>query len=219
MAHSFLVSIVLLLTLAAPAAAQDEADLKYFFEGRLVTLRVDMPGTKDGVNVHPEFRRSIDYGRYRDDLRRFGIAIRAGETVMVTLVKVKNDLIEFQLGGGGFGTFFDDTDTSVYIPHVEKSDRERYLEKRVREEDDRNRRRQLQRELGRLRDRRERENRRIWIDRERLSERKRERVADQRLNGGSRFNLRYQGRVPFGMSPEDIMTALSEYVEFGDRRR
>lgn len=214
MANTVLVSTVLLLTLAAPAAAQNESDLKYFFEGRLVTVRIDMPGTKDGVNVYPEVRRSIDLNRYRGDLRQYGPALRAGDTAMVTLVKVKDDLIEFQLGGGGFGTFLDNTDTSAYIPLVAKSDRERFLETRVREEDNRGRRRQLQRELDGLRDYRERENRRIWAARERLSELKRERVAYSRMNGGSRFNLRYVRRVPFGVTPEDIMAALAEFVDF-----
>jgi len=43
---------------------------------------------------------------------------------------------------------------------------------------------------------RERENRRIAVERERLSEAKAERIAERRLRGGSRFNLRYDERVP-----------------------
>ena len=35
-----------------------------------------------------------------------------------------------------------------------------------------------------------------------------------RINGGSRFNLRYVRRVPFGVTPEDIMAALAEFVDF-----
>ena len=46
---------------------------------------------------------------------------------------------------------------------------------------------------------RDRENRRIAVERERLSEAKRIRIAEQRLRGGSRFNLRYDDRVPAGM--------------------
>ena len=73
----------------------------------------------------------------------------------------------------------------------------------------------MQRELDELRERRERENRRIQIERERAEELKRARVADERLRGGSRFNLRYDGNVPSGMRPEDVMAALAEYVDFG----
>src|SRR3954470_17340767 len=92
----------LLLAMAAPAAAQNEAALKSYFEGRRVTLRIDMPGTSDGVDVHADARRAIDFGKYKEDLKRYGTALRSGDAVTVTLVKQKNDLIEFQLGGGGF---------------------------------------------------------------------------------------------------------------------
>ena len=53
-----------------------------------------------------------------------------------------------------------------------------------------------------MRDRRERENRRIAAERERQSEAKRVRIAEQRLRGGSRFNLRYDDRVPDGIRPQ-----------------
>ena len=36
----------------------------------------------------------------------------------------------------------------------------------------------------------------------------------ERLKGGSRFNLRYSGSVPSGIRPEEIMSALAEYVDF-----
>ena len=208
---------VLLLVLAAPAAAQSEEALKSFFEGKRVTLRMDMPGTSDGVDVRADAKRAIDFGKYKDTLKRYGTAIRSGETVPVTLVKVKKDLIEVQLGGGGFGTFGDDTNTSASLPLVEKSGREKDLEKRIKDEDDRDRRRRLERDLDDLRDRRESENRRIMVERERIEERKRERIAEERLRGGSRFNLRYDDRVPAGMRPEDMMAALAEYVDFGGR--
>jgi hypothetical protein len=205
----------LVFALAAPAVAQDEEALRSVFEGKRVTLRIDMPGTSDGVNVRPDSRRPVDFGEYRNDLRKYGTAIRAGESVTVTLVKLKGDHIEFQLGGGGFGTFWDDTSTSVYIPLVEKGQREKDLEHRINEEDDRRRRRELERELDDLRGRRESENRRILAARARAEERKRDRIAAERLSGGSRFNLKYEGSVPPGIRPDEIMAALSEFVDFG----
>src|SRR3954454_10929461 len=214
MLHRVLVPTIL-LALAAPAAAQTEGALKEYFEGRRVTLKMDMPGASDGVDVHADAKRAVDMGRYRNDLKRYGTAIRDGDTVTVTLVKVKKDLIEFQLAGGGYGTFGDDTSTSADLPYVEKSNKEKDLEKRIKDEDDRDRRRRLESELDELRDRRERENRRIMAERERVEERKRERIAEERLRGGSRFNLRYDDRVPAGMRPEDMMAALAEYVDFG----
>ena len=101
------------LAIGAPAAAQDETALKAAFEGKRVTLRIDMPGSSEGVDVHHKGDSTIDYPHYRNDLKRYGTAIRAGDAVTVTLVKVKKDLIEFHLAGGGFGTFSDDTSTSA----------------------------------------------------------------------------------------------------------
>lgn len=207
-------AVVTLLALALPAAAQDEAALRSAFEGKRVTLRIDMPGTSDGVDVQGDARRALDYKEYGDRLKRYGTAIRAGESATVTLVKIKKDLIELQLAGGGFGTFGDDTSTSVSIPDARKTQREKDLERRVDDENDRERRRALQRELDDLRDRRERENRRIAAERDRLSEAKRIRIAEQRLRGGSRFNLRYDDRVPEGIRPQDLVAALGEYVDF-----
>lgn len=211
---------LLLSTLAVPlvAANRNHLLLKDIFEGRRVTVRIDMPATKDGINVHVDDRRPLDVNEYRDDLRRYGVAIRDGESAVVTLVKVKDDLIEFQLDGGGYGTFFDDTDTSADIPYLGKSEREKTLERRIREETDRDRRRQMERELDALRDRRERENRRIRVERERLADYKRDRLAFKRLHAGSRFNIRYRDRVPADIRPEDIMAALGEYVEFDNGR-
>ncbi len=213
-------TIVLSSILAVPVvAARDYTYLKDIFEGRRVTVRIDMPATSDGVNVHVDSRRGLDLNEYRNNLRRYGVAIREGESAMVTFVKVKSDLIEFQLGGGGYGTFFDDTDTSADIPYIGKSDRERSLERRIKDETDRNRRRQLERELDVLRDRRERENHYIRIERERISEYKQERLAFRRLQAGSRFNIRYRDRVPYDLRAEDVMDALAEYVDFDGRRR
>jgi hypothetical protein len=200
---------------ATPAFAQNESSLKSFFEGRRVTVTIDMPGTSDGVDVEADARQPIDYSKYRDNLKRYGTALRAGESVTVTLVKMKKDLIEFQLGGGGFGTFGDDTSTSVNMPDVKKSEREKELERLVKDEDDRDRRRRFERELDGLRDRRERENRRIAIERERAEDDKKERIAERRLRGGSRFNLRYDEHVPDGIRPEDVMAVLGDYVDFG----
>jgi hypothetical protein len=209
------VSVMTTCALASPAAAQDENALKAAFEGHRVTVRIDMPGTSDGVDVKPESRRGVDLGGYQNNLKRYGIAIHAGESATVTQVKVKKDLIEFHLGGGGFGTFGDDTSTTVNMPHMDKTSREKDLEKLIKDEPDRDRRSRYERELDDLRDRRERENRRIDIEKERAEQVKRERLAENRLRGGSRFNIRYEDRVPAGMRPQDVIAALAEYVDFG----
>ncbi len=203
-----------ILTLAAPVAAQGEDALRRTLEGKRVTVKIDMPGTAEGVDVAADSRQPIDYRDHGDRLKRYGTSIPAGASSTVTLVKVKKDLIEFQLSGGGFGTFADDTSTSVNMPLKEKTSREKDLEKRIKDETDSRRKRKLEDELDDLRDRRDRENRRIDVERVVAEERKKERIAAQRLRGGSRFNLRYEKAVPSGIRPEEVMAALAEYVDF-----
>lgn len=203
------------LAVSRPAAAQTEGALKSYFEGRRVTVRIDMPGTQEGVDIHADARRAFDMDDYRSNIRKYGVALRAGQSTTVTLVKVKNDLIEFQLDGGGYGTFGDDTSTSVHLSRVEKSEREKDLEHRIRDEDDRDKRRRMEHELDELRDKRERENRHIEAEEQRLEAQKAFTIAERRLHGGSRFNIRYDDRVPPGMRPQDVEAVLAEYVDFG----
>jgi hypothetical protein len=211
-------TLAVLFACGTLASAQDEAALKAAFERQRVTVRIDMPGADDGVDVRVQTgivsNINLDLPRYRNDLKRYGTAIHAGDSAMVTQVKVKKDIIEFQLDGGGFGTFGDNTSTSSNIPLVEKTAREKTLENQLKTEKDADKRRSMQSELDRLRDRREFENRRIRAERERDEEIKRERVAADRLRGGSRFNIRYKDRVPPGVHVEDVRTALAEFVDF-----
>jgi hypothetical protein len=200
------------LVLSAPEAAQNEAALRAYFEGKAVTLLVDMPGTNDGVDVAAD--RRMDARDYGERLKRFGAALRAGDRPVITLVKVKKDLIEFQLAGGGYGTFGDDTSTSVDIPFVEKSDYEKDLEKQLKDEKDAAKKRAIERDLQNLRQYRERENRRITAEREMIADYKQRLLALRRQQGGSRFNIRYAKAVPAGVSPEDVMAALKDVVDF-----
>jgi hypothetical protein len=204
----------LLTTFAASVAAQDETALKSYFEGRRITLRLDMPGSADGVDLQVDPPKSLDYKKYRENLKRYGIAINYGDSSRVTFIKLKGNRIEFQIGGGGFGTFSDDTSTSSDIRLLEQTEREKTLEKRVKDETDKHRKRALERELNDLRDRRERENRILRAESDRIEEAKRERIAEKRMQGGSRFNLRWSSKVPASIKPEDIEKALVEYVDF-----
>jgi hypothetical protein len=207
----------LLTTCAASVAAQDETALKSYFEGRRITLRMDMPGSADGVDLQVDPPKSLDYKKYRENLKRYGIAINYGDSSRVTFIKVKGNRIEVQIGGGGFGTFGDDTSTSSNIRLLEQTEREKTLETRVKDETDKHRKRALQRELNDLRDRRESENRILRAESDRIEEAKRQRIAEKRLQGGSRFNLRWSPKVPATIKPEDIEKALVEYVDFHNR--
>jgi hypothetical protein len=199
---------------AVPAFAQSEAELRDFFEGKSVRVKIDMPATQQGIDVHADARRPINFEEYSARLKSTGIAIRTGDAVLVTRVRLKEKLIEFQLAGGGYGTFGDDTSGTVSTPSTPKSNREKDLERQVKSEPDAERKRRLQRELDDLRADRRREDSRNQASAAAASEAKKMRIADTRLHSGSRFNIRYQTGVPPGLGPDGIMRALAEYVEF-----
>jgi hypothetical protein len=202
------------LLVASPAFAQSEAALKEFFEGKRVIVKMDMPASQNGVDVYADARRAMNFEDYSTRLKAVGVAIRTGDAVMITKIKIKDKLVEFQLGGGGYGTAGDDTDSSVYVPGTPKTSREKALEHDVKSEADAARRRRLQSELNDLRREREREDQRNRAISAAATEEKKRRIAEQRLHAGSRFNIRYQGPVPAELTPGGVMAALDDFVEF-----
>jgi hypothetical protein len=209
----FLLPVCLVAVFAAPARAQSEPELRDFFEGKSVVVKIDMPATQEGIDLYPDAKRAIDFAQYSARLKSTGVAIRNGESVMITKIRLKEKLIEFQLAGGGYGTFGDDTG-SVSAVTVPKSNREKDLEKLVKSETDRDRQRRLQRELDDLRSDRAREDARNKSVAATAEEAKKARIATTRLHGGSRFNIRYTEGVPRGLSADGVMRALAEYVDF-----
>jgi len=199
---------------ALPARAQSEVELKDFFEGKSVRVKIDMPATQQGIDVYPDARRAINFDEYSARVKASGISIKSGDSVAVTRVRLKDKVIEFQLAGGGYGTFGDDTSGSAYSGSTPKSNREKDLEGLVKNEKDAARKKQLQRELDDLRNARQREDSRNQAASAAASEAKKTRVADSRLHSGSRFNIRYPDGIPPGLRPEGIMRALAEYVDF-----
>jgi hypothetical protein len=208
-----LLPVCLVAVTCVPAYAQSEPELRDFFEGKSVIVKLDMPATQEGIDVYPDARRAIDFAQYSARLKAAGIAIRNGESVLITRIRVKEKLIEFQLAGGGFGTFGDDTG-SVYTAPVPKSNREKDLERLVKAETDAAGKRRLQRELDDLRSERAREDSRNKVAASAAEEAKKARIATTRLHSGSRFNIRYQEGVPRGLGADGVMRALAEYVEF-----
>ncbi len=212
-------AVVGMVTLvAAPllGAEHDAAEtaLKRFFEGRSVVVRLDMPATSAGIDVYPEREDPLEFGKVADHLRGSGAALHEGDRITVTRVKVKDDLIEFQLGAGGFNSFKDGS-SSVSVPGAPKSSREKELERRLREETDSHRRRELQRDIDELRRDREEEDRRNRAIAEATNELRRERDRRRALEMGSRFNLRFDRDVPPAyLTPEGVMRGLSRYVDF-----
>ncbi len=216
------VAIVLLcaVTLAPlPAKAQGggQSALQNYFVGRQVKLQIDMPGTQQGVDLRMDRDDPMDWKAYSNRLKQFGPAIRSGDRSTITTLVVKKNLIEFQLDGGGFGTFWDDSSTTVTPYHVDKSSYEKQLENDIRNTSDPQRKRDLQRELDRVRDRREREQRADDRAAQIASQLKAQQVADKRTRGGSRFNLRWTGNIPHDqLTPDAVMKLLEDYIDFGD---
>lgn len=211
----FLVAALLAVGVV-PLQAQSEGALRGYFEGQTVRLQIDMPGTEQGVDVYPGTRHPVDFPKHASRLKTFGTAIRRGDELQVTKVKVKNDLIEFQLGGGGFGTFGDDDSPSVSVSSTPKSTREKNLEKDLQRATDATAKRHLREELDDLRRDREREDARNRAAASQAEVIKAATIRQRRLEGGSRFNLRFANTVPSeALSPDWIMQALAEYVDFG----
>ncbi len=190
--------------------------LQDYFVGKQVTLQIDMPGTQKGVDLRMDRDDPMDWKQYSSRLKEFGPAIRSGDRSTITTIVVKKNLIEFQLDGGGFGTFWDDDSTTVTPYHVDKSNYEKQLERDIRDTSDPQRRRDLQRELDRVRSRREREQRADDRAAQIASQMKTQQVADRRTRGGSRFNLRWDGSIPQDqLTPDAVMKLLEGYVDFG----
>ncbi|MGH7498630.1 MAG: hypothetical protein ACREL3_07255 [Gemmatimonadales bacterium] len=203
------------LALTPRLSAQSEAALKQAFEGRTVTVKIAMPGTEDGIDIYPANNPSIDYPRYADRLKDNGTAVRSGESVMVTKIKVKSKLIEFQLGGGGYGTMGDETSSGVSVSSAPKTKREKNLEAELKRETDPDKKRAMKEELDDLQKDREREDSRNRAAVADAEETKKQTIRQRRLEGGSRFNLRFKDKVPASaLAPEAVRAALADYMWF-----
>jgi hypothetical protein len=209
--------LLTILLLAPPPAlrAQSEAALKEAFEGRSVQVKIAMPGTDDGVDIYPGTAKPLDYSRHASRLKENGTAIKAGDQAMVTKIKVKTKLIEFQLDGGGYGTMGDETSSTVPVAATPKSKHEENLEDQLKRTSDPALRKQLEDELDDLEEDREREDARNRAHVAEAEETKKANIRERRLQGGSRFNLRYENGVPSeALTPDGIKAALAAYVDF-----
>jgi len=195
--------------------AQSESALRQAFEGKTVRVKIDMPATNDGVDLQYRGEPPLDFRTYSQRMKRFGAALRNGDSVMVTTVRAKSKNIEFQLGGGGYGTFGDDTG-NVSLGTVSKSRRESDLERDLRNESDSRRRDQMSRELRRLASDRDRENSIRRSREQELSIETKRDIEVKRLQAGSRFNIHFPDNflkesIP---TPAAVRAMLAEYVEF-----
>jgi hypothetical protein len=218
MRHALVLGL-LLPACVFPLVAQSEAVLRDYFEGQSVTLKQPMPGTEEGVDVFPGTSRPLDYPRYAKRLKEHGTAIRSGESAIITKIKVKSKHIEFQLDGGGYGTMGDETSSNVNTEPAPKTRREKNLEAEIKRESDPVRQRAIREEIDDLRRERQREDARNRSAVAEAEEHRKQNIRQRRLEGGSRFNIRYQDQLPGdALSPASVMAALADYVDFGGLR-
>ena len=96
--------------------------------------------------------------------------------------------------------------------------RESDLEKEIKNESDRDRKRRLERELDELRSERQRRDERERRDVEDYNRRARDRDLDRAMRSGSRFNLRFKKNVPpDALTADGIERYLDRFVDFSGR--
>ena len=205
--------IVAMVSLAVGLQAQDEKALREAFEGRLVAPLLAMPATTRGVNVFPHRRDALDNLELEEALEKYGVGVERGQAIQITRIKVKRKHIEFQLGAGGVRQE-PRVESSVYVG---ESAAERNLRDRIKNARSESEKKNLERELARLRYERQREE----------DQRRREAEAAQQalvaentaeewaMKAGARFNVRFDSRVPKGvMTQEGFSSLLARWVDF-----
>lgn len=214
MTRKILFALSVSLLLSAPALAQTAGHLRQYFEGTDVVLKIDMPATKEGVNLRADRLPRVDLKKYQKKLSRYGTAIHEGEAYKVTFVKVKKKHIEFHLGGGGYGAQY--VRRKEYPP-TPQSKQEINLEAELLTMGASypEVRRAAKERLDGLRAERAQEDARLAaLAAEEYAVAKR-RVRQLALVSGSRFNVRFKKRVPQeALTPEGLMEIMSEQVEF-----
>ncbi|MCM2255780.1 MAG: hypothetical protein NDJ94_08930 [Vicinamibacteria bacterium] len=214
MSRPLAVLAALLLTSPASAANPQEDALKRAFEGKWVTVKIDLPATHKGLDLRFDREQPVDVAEHSDRLRDYDVAIEEGSRQRVTRIKLKGDMIEFHLAGGGFN-WGSDTTTRTFSA-TSKSSRENELEKEIKVETDRDRKRRLERERDDLRYERERRDDRERREIEEWNRDARERDRDRSLRSGSRINLRFKKRVPADVvTAEGLERTLAPWVQVG----
>ncbi len=212
--------VALALTcLTSVTYGQNEGALRAAFEGKTVAVKIDMPATSRGVDIYPQNATPLDVRELANRLKEYGTALKPGQTAMITKVVVKGrSHIEFQLGGGGFGTFGDamSSGSDVYAPDQGETKAEKALRDSIKAASCcPTRRKQHEKELASLRAARERENAAAEAQAAQANEAREANLRIKRLESGSRFNIRYRESLTAeALTPEGVRKALAEYVDF-----
>lgn len=203
---------LLIMVAVPPATAQNEQALRTALEGSRVVVKLDLPASHKGVDLRFDREQPFDAAEHGKRLRDYDVALRDGDTASVTRVKVKDDLVEFHLEGGGFNWGTDST-TQTFTAES-KSNHERELEQDIKNEKDASRKRELEDDLRDVRKDRERRDARRRLEVEEYNRLAHERDVERALRSGSRFNVRFKKRVAAdALTPEGLLRYLSPWLE------
>jgi hypothetical protein len=111
---------VLCVLTAVSAQAQTEVALKAFFEGKKVSIKLDLPAGKDGMDINPRSQPIVDFKRYSNRLKSNGPALLKGDSATLSAVHVNEKSIQFQISGGVYGSLSDDIPHSISVPETPK---------------------------------------------------------------------------------------------------
>jgi hypothetical protein len=198
--------------LSVPAAADPREDaLRAALVGKYVTVKIDLPASHKGVDLRFDKEEPFNLSEHYQRIKEFDVAIRDGDRVPITYVKLKDDLIEIHLAGGGFNWISDKTTQS--FSSSAKTSRESELERRIKNETDRTRKREMQDELDDLRRDRQRRDDRRRREVEDYNIAASERDRNKALRSGSRFNLRFKKNVPEGaLSGDGVFDYMTKWA-------
>jgi hypothetical protein len=197
------------------AWAQSESVLRSAFEGKTVTVKIEMPATSYGIDVFPLETTPVNWREVADRSKDYGTALKMGQQVMVTKVVLKKDHIEFQLGGGGYGTLGDETGSAAYASVAGESKEERLLRDSIKTAPNATKKKAFEKELNNLRSARERENSRAKAEAAQANELRDANIRAKRAVSGSRFNIWYKPVVPpNAMTPDGVAKVLQQWVDF-----
>ena len=195
---------------------QSESILKDQLEGQRVEILIELPASSEGIDVYADRGFKMNFDDYSRRIKKYGTSLFPGDIVMITKIKKKGKHIEFQLAGGGYGTWGDES-SSVSAAHVPKSSRQKEIEKMLRDDKDKElpNRRALQKELDQLEYDRSIAQKENQQEAAYQSEIKKARIQEQRLQGGSRINIRYDYKIGRDeLTLQSIVKSLSEYINF-----
>ena len=109
--------LFVLISTTGTVCAQSATDLEQFFTGKTVTMRIDLPATREGINVYPERSEPFDYPEYEKRMERHGALVRGFEVVTISELNVNGNQIEVRVAG--FGTPSDVARINIHFNRIE----------------------------------------------------------------------------------------------------